>query len=376
MQNSRTNFLVDVLVCVLQWFHMALALYKLRITLESHLVSAHSSMKLNMIEDDFDQYFARAGGVGGEAARVQPAEDVEDRRGSLPIPRARELKSSSPRRTASCKYPRRGRRERSHSPRGDASTSPKRPNSINLDTQHHHAGQPGSSPKNVAITDSYIHEATLRAPSPRMGIKCHSAPHSRSSSWKKSKRPRSPRADADVLEGRPRTGSCPLEDTISKLERLQMLRDDDVFIVRNFATSAKGIINRGDSFKKRSSQSVASDGAGSAASGPGGVGEGGDRSRALSVNSQGSTNASSTGAHHFFKVVMTGDHGVGKSALMHQFMTSEYMGATDISFGEYRCINNTSHQKFHTPIQNKGTENNDSEQKNRGGTSFLIQIPP
>lgn len=290
--------------------------------MSSNIVSAHTDMKLNMLDDEFDKYFARAAlGLGGEVN-----DDTDsDRRGSLPIPKARELRSTSPRRTASCKYPRRGRRERSLSPR-DVSTSPKRPNSINLDG----SPSPGSSPKNVMnITDSYIHEATLRAPSPKMGIKCHSAPHSRSSSWKKSKRPRSPRADADSLEGRPRTGSVPLEDTITKLERLKLLHEDDLFVVRNFATSSKGIINRGDSFKKRSSQSVASEG-GSVGSCPC---EGSNRSRALSVNSQASTTASSTG-YHFFKVLMTGYHGVGKTALMHQFMTSEYMGASDMSFGK------------------------------------------
>ena len=279
-------------------------------------------MKLNMLEDEFDKYFARAAlGIGGEVK-----DDPEsDRRGSLPIPKARELRTRTPRRTASCKYPRTGRRERSLSPR-DGSRSPKRPSSINLGGDP----SPGSSPKNlIQATDSYIHEATLRAPSPKMGIKCHSAPHSRSSSWKKSKRPRSPRTELDFLESRPRTGSVPLEDSITKLERLKLLHEDDLFIVRNFTTSSKGIINRGDSFKRRSNQSVASEG-GSAGSCPC---EGGNRSRALSCNSQGSTTTSSTG-HHFFKVLMTGDHGVGKTALMHQFMTSEYMGASDTSFGE------------------------------------------
>ena len=281
-------------------------------------------MKLNMLDDEFDKYFARAAlGMGGEVKD----DDTEsaDRRGSLPIPRAKEHRGISPRRTASCKYPRRSQRERSLSPR-DASTSPKRPNSINIAR----SPSPGSSPKHMNITDSYVHEATLRAPSPKMGIKCHSAPHSRSSSWKKSKRPKSPRADIDSLEGRPRTGSVPLEDTITKLERLKLLHEDDLFVVRNFSTSSKGIVNRGDSFKKRSNQSVASE-AGSVGSCPC---EDSNRSRALSVNSQGSTTASSTG-HHFFKVLMTGDHGVGKTALMHQFMTSEYMGASDMSFGKY-----------------------------------------
>ena len=36
-----------------------------------------------------------------------------------------------------------------------------------------------------------------------------------------------------------------------------------------------------------------------------------------------------------FKVALVGAHGVGKTSLLQQFMTSEYMGAMETSFGEY-----------------------------------------
>lgn len=276
-----------------------------------------------MIQDEFDKYFARAAiGRDVDYTPPSPASCVKDhesvtRRGSMP---SETLKAPEPaggvRRTRSCKYPARRRRDRSTSPR-DSSVSPKarsRTESIS-----------GESSSTLTPGDSYIHETTLRAPSPNTGIKCHSAPHSRSSSWKKSKK-----KELELeIEPRPRTGSVPLEDTLSQLEKLKLLQQEEgLFPVRNFCMSPKGLINRGDSFKRRSNQSVASEGAASGGSGQ----DGSNRSRALSVNSQGSNSDS---ACLVCKVLMMGDHGVGKTALLHQFMTSEYMGATDTSFGNY-----------------------------------------
>jgi Rad/Gem-related GTP binding protein 1 len=265
-------------------------------------------MKLDMIEDEFDRYFARAA-----LLKHIDNEEGETRRGSLPNA---QLKVAEPavnmRRTASCKYP--ARRRRSRSPR-ESSVSPNRRGS-------------GEGGDKEVLVPSYATEPTLRAPSPGTGVKCHSAPHSRSSSWKKSKRPKSP-LEIQVLEGRPRTGSVPLEDTIPKLEKLRLLQAEEICPVRSFALSGKGIVNRGDSFKRRSMQSVASD-AGSAVSSTGDAGS--NRSRALSVNSQASSTSSSS--HPISKVLMLGDRGVGKSSLLQQFMTSEYMGASDMSFDD------------------------------------------
>ncbi len=276
-------------------------------------------MRIEMFQDEFDKYFARA--ALGHDIGYDP--EAENRRGSLPsatLKAPETVSSSSMRRTASCKYPSRRRRsrERSTSPRNMSPSPKQRPGSINLETQ------------GLVTGDSYIHEATLRAPSPGLSMKCHSAPHSRSSSWKKSKRPRGRDADQDRLEGRPRTGSIPLEDTIYQLERLKLLQSEDICPVRSFTTSARGLINRGDSFKRISMSSVASDG-GSQGSG---TGEGSNRSRAVSVNSTGSASQASSTGHTVYKVMIMGDHGVGKTAVIQQFMTSDYMGAIDTSFGK------------------------------------------
>ena len=315
-----------------------------------------------MIDDEFDKYFARA--ALGRAVDDDDGE-TEGRRGSLPSATLKVSESSGCRRTRSCKYP--ARRKRSVSPRPSSPAalngSPtQRPTSLLLDNGGPNASASAStsglaasassalggdvngsddSGKNL-LSDNYVHESTLRAPSP--GMKCHSAPHSRSSSWKKSRRPRagSRHEDLMMLETRPRTGSVPLEETvISKLERLRLLQSDDVCPVRSFKLSSKGLINRGDSFKRKSEQSVASEGAGSTGAGapqeaPVVAAEGADRSRAVSVNSAESSKASSsTTSTPLFRVLILGDHGVGKTALLHQFMTSEYMGATDTSFGEF-----------------------------------------
>lgn len=281
-------------------------------------------MKLEMIEDEFDKYFARAAQVKEieitPPPPVIPTVDIESdlRRGSLPSSRLRtpEL-GSSVRRTASCKYPSRRQRERSASPRNVSGSH--RPSSINLEASG-------------LTNDSYIHENTLRAPSPGPAIKCHSAPHSRSSSWKKSKRPRGGSDDGGTPDARPRTGSVPLEETVvAQLERIKYLQTEDFCPVRNFAMTSKGLINRGDSFKRKSSCNVLADCA-NGQSNSGHTPEG-NRSRAVSVNSNGSRSPEKPS----FKVLILGDHGVGKTALLQQFLTSEYMGATtesDSMFGK------------------------------------------
>lgn len=254
--------------------------------------------------DEFDMYFARA----ALAAEVESSSCQDPaRRGSLPGESPNHLtvdKSPVPRRTSSCKYP--SRRRQGTTPNRESSRSPQRLS-------------PGGTP-------SYATESSLRAPSPRLDMKCRSAPNSRSSSWKKMKRPRSIK-DFQEMHGdgpprpRERTGSVPLEETISqKLQELKVIQADDMCVVRNFSTSSRGLINRGDSFKRKSNQSIASD-----------VGSCGscDRSRALSINS---SVASATPS--LSKILMLGDTGVGKTALLQQFMTSEYMGAIETSFGE------------------------------------------
>lgn len=210
-------------------------------------------------------------------------------------------------------------------------------------------------PEMLGISMNYITEPTLRAPSPRFeigggggpndgeGFKCHSAPHSRSSSWKNKKRPRSfrqPRRNGEneSPESKSRHGSITNfeVEVTQKLEQLKLLQAEDVCVVRNFSTSSRGLINRGDSFKRKprnSTTSTASDG-GEPRSGvisPAGAAPVIPRDRNVSV---GSCNTESSDVSSIHKVLVIGDRGVGKTALLQQFMTSQYMGAAETSFGE------------------------------------------
>ena len=324
-------------------------------------------MKLDgaMFQDEFDMYFARAALQGKELEEQQ--QSVDNRRGSLPNNASvtNQLKNESAqafhRRTASCKNPTRRHRGLSPRPGESSGRSPRR----RASGAHQEVPLLQANQETVPIS--------LKAPSPRLDMKCHSAPHSRSSSWKKMRRPRSARdlqqAEADAnpspsSQGSPvRTGgrsnsssslsgrreSIPLEDVVTaKLEQLKILQADDVCVVRNFTTSSRGIINRGDSFKRRSTASIASVGLPESVLQQETSCGSGNRSRALSVNSQCSTVASSVGTPLVFRVLVLGRHGVGKTALLQQFMTSEYMGAVESNFGKLYLI--------YTSLQRQTTE--------------------
>jgi len=272
--------------------------------------------------NEFDLYFARA------ALEEMETGAVDARRGSLPSapPKQLIILSESPKRTHSCKYPARSRRKHGsvspQPPRGDHPVvSPPPPQ--------------GQDPQDTELQDVKISvpleppkmNHSLLAPGPRVDFKCHSAPHSRSSSWRKTRRPPSDRSGNHDDELGMRRESVPFEESISaRLEQLRLLEAEDCCVVRNFATSARGLVNRGDSFKRKSF-SVASD----TGSNGSGIGEG---DRSVSAHSIGGSTIGSSCDQPIFRVLMVGAHGVGKTALVQQFMTSEYMGALDTSFGE------------------------------------------
>ena len=52
------------------------------------------------------------------------------------------------------------------------------------------------------------------------------------------------------------SGSIPIDDTLVKLEQLKLLQSEDVYPVRSFTTSARGLVNRGDSFKRKTNKKV------------------------------------------------------------------------------------------------------------------------
>ena len=130
---------------------------------------------------------------------------------------------------------------------------------------------------------------------------------------------------------KPRTGA----PTVDCRDEKPDLTDTDFYRVRTFSTSRKGIINRGDSFKKKhlSGQSSSND----VCSFPVPMEED-FRLRTWSTTSQGSSvcsvASSSADTPVVHKVLISGSSGVGKTSLLQQFMTSEYMGNNEASLGK------------------------------------------
>ena len=140
---------------------------------------------------------------------------------------------------------------------------------------------------------------------------------------------RRPRRDRSRESRSPRLSSGAEEDKDPEEEE----SDDDIVRVRTFSSSAKGFTNRGDSFKRRSTSNqtlcesaVLPQRANSF------------RQRTWSATSQGSSvgsgGSSSATTPRVHKVLVLGANGVGKTSLIQQFMTSEYMGNTDSVAGE------------------------------------------
>ncbi|XP_033755879.1 uncharacterized protein LOC117338631 [Pecten maximus] len=177
-----------------------------------------------------------------------------------------------------------------------------------------------------------------RVPSPLLGevnfnmLNVSPRPRSRSSSVKKSKKKSLEAFDLDI---RPRTSSLPTKNTYKK-PNLGSLRhtsegcgddetDPDFYRLRTFELTPKGIVNRGDSLRSRSTNSILSSGS-----------EMGCLSRTSSSLSQSSfgnsTGSGGTGVP--FRVLVVGPEGTGKSCMVRQFTTSEYLGGFDTSLGK------------------------------------------
>lgn len=106
--------------------------------------------------------------------------------------------------------------------------------------------------------------------------------------------------------------------------------------VRSFKMTSKGIVNRGDTFRE-SNTSLASDG-----SFPEHAAHK-DRHHPVVPSESGSVEgggaeddcATSTCIPNVYRVALCGSVGVGKTALVNQFKTSEYMGGFEISIGRF-----------------------------------------
>lgn len=190
------------------------------------------------------------------------------------------------------------------------------------------------------------HKGNLpRVPSPLLGTRdpnlnmlnvAPTRPRNRSASMKKL---RSKNLDAFDIDDdiRPRTSSLPTKNTYRKPDIGSLYlhpnvnygeHESDIYRIRNFELTSKGaIINRGDSLRSRSTNSIVSDGSG----------DFGALSRTSSSLSQGSsfgTSNGSAGNGVIYRVLVLGADRVGKSSIIRQFTTSEYLGGLD-SVGKY-----------------------------------------
>jgi len=160
---------------------------------------------------------------------------------------------------------------------------------------------------------------------------CYSAPQSRAGSFKRNRK-------SGVGDTTVRSSLPSLEDSITaKLLELQQLEADDCRVVREFVTSRGGIVHRGDSFRRNKEEI--------------------DHSKATKTRTQTERHGQSAGAAAIqrderlattvtaCKVVIVGDRGVGKTALLQQLMTSHYMAAMNTcSFGQYSITHSNTIQ--------------------------------
>ena len=116
------------------------------------------------------------------------------------------------------------------------------------------------------------------------------------------------------------------EDLQDNKERTHAIRR-----VRSFKTTSKGIVNRGDSFRKRGDRNTSAERIRyeyTPSPRP-------NRRVPLQVKAEKTQNNPTEVS--YFKVVVLGSTGVGKTSITQQFMTSEYV-AFDNSVGMYSCL--------------------------------------
>lgn len=100
--------------------------------------------------------------------------------------------------------------------------------------------------------------------------------------------------------------------------------ESEYFRLRNFSVTSKGVINRGDSFRSKSSSIVPSEEASPQPKE--------DQPSPLRDYKEVQVQKKA------FRVLIVGASGVGKSAMWKQFMTSEYICADDFGNGEFYIL--------------------------------------
>ncbi|XP_062574265.1 GTP-binding protein GEM-like [Saccostrea cucullata] len=89
--------------------------------------------------------------------------------------------------------------------------------------------------------------------------------------------------------------------------------------VRSFKVTSKGLVNHGDSFRnKNRGRALPSSGSFKI-----------DKRQRLPSETSNDTDSYSSSANEYFRIAILGAHSVGKTTLMNQFMTSEYIGGQE-----------------------------------------------
>ena len=169
--------------------------------------------------------------------------------------------------------------------------------------------------------------------------------HHRSRSFKT--RSRAKEAD-DIAYDRPRRNSMPsqchqkLSSSYNDLLGKEDTNHDSLRRVRSFKTTSKGgVVNRGDSYKKRPHKDrnlscvglVYDENLDPTANGQ--TVDSMKNEIAIQIKT---ADGNVSSASSSYTVVVLGPPGVGKTSLTSQFMTSEYIGVTDNSLGKFTTV--------------------------------------
>ena len=199
----------------------------------------------------------------------------------------------------------------------------------------------------TTITQTHFGRQQLLTPDTIEKVDWHyySAPQSRVGSFKKPRR-------TGLTDTTPRSSLPSLEDSITaKLLELQQLEADDCRVVREFVTSARGgIVHRGDSFRRNRETTTEMSKTTRTQTET-------DRQEQRAAASAAAVQPSEVGAKEIgladtvaCRVVIMGDRGVGKTALLQQLMTSHYMAAMNTcSFGESTTLDYSRYMQPATP---------------------------
>ncbi|XP_061197801.1 GTP-binding protein GEM-like [Saccostrea echinata] len=180
----------------------------------------------------------------------------------------------------------------------------------------------------LLCTQSELKSSTMFSESPeksfnksRVARPSVSAPQSRTSSIRKVKTDSLGQTSKNI-----RRNSLPLDYDLTNIFPFhdgnfpQRTNSHETFQrVRSFKVTSKGLVNHGDSFRnKNRGRTLPSSGSFKL-----------DKKQPLPSETSNDTDSYSSSANEYFRIAILGAHSVGKTTLMNQFMTSEYIGGQD-----------------------------------------------